>query len=144
MKELQVIKIKLVNAEDQRKISSTRIRLGQIDRLGRLLDRLKSFGYTIPENLRSRLKLPQDTLLKNKNSFHEVIPKLIKELKSQKYSLLLTVGDQVTRTVNKHKIKVDLAIVDFRVKRRKMYSSMEDLYFKVDAENVNKIITLKN
>ncbi len=144
LQELQVIKIKLVNAEDQRKISSTRIRLGQIDRLGRMLDRLKPFGYTIPENLRNNLKLPQDTLLKNKNSFAKVIPGLRSELNKHRQTVFVTVGDQVTRLVNLHKIKVDLAIVDFRVKRRKIYSSMSDLLFESGQEDLKNIITVKN
>ncbi len=142
--ELKIIKIKLIQAEDHRRISSTRIRLGQIDRLGHVLDRLKPFGYTIPENLRSNLKIPQDTLLKNKNSFLKVIPGLIKELKSHRQNLLVTVGDQVTRLINQHKIKVDLAIVDFRVKRRKIYSSMQDLNFDVDTQDKTSIITVRN
>ncbi len=143
-KELKIIKIKLINAEDHSKISSTRIRLGQIDRLGKLLDRLKPFGYTIPENLRSNLKLPQDTLLKNKNSFAKVIPGLIQAIKTHRQNLLVTVGDQVTRLVNFHQIKVDLAIVDFRVKRRKIYSSMSDLFFKSGQGDLTNVITVKN
>ncbi|MBI3955521.1 DUF359 domain-containing protein, partial [Candidatus Gottesmanbacteria bacterium] len=144
LRELKIIKIKLIQAEDHRRISSTRIRLGQIDRLGRVLDHLKPFGYTIPENLRINLKFPQDTLLKNKNSFLKVIPKLIKELVSRQQNLLVTVGDQVTRLVNQHKIKVDLAIVDFRVKRRKIYSSMKDLNFDMDTQDKTRIITVRN
>lgn len=144
LQDLKIIKIKLIQAEDNRKVSSTRIRFGQIDRLGRVLARLKPFGYTIPENLRQNFKHPQDTLLKNKSSFNQVIPILIQAIKRHRKNLLVTVGDQVTRLVNQHNIKVDLAIVDFRVKRRKIYNSMSDLLFDRSQEDLTNIITAKN
>lgn len=144
LKELKIVKIQLIKAQDYRKISSTRIRLGRIDRLGNILAKLKPFGYKIPENLRQNFKLPQDILLPNKDSFEKVLPELYRELKAHRQNLLVTVGDQVTRLVNQHKIKADLAIVDFRVKRRKIYNSMSDLLFDSSQEDLTNIITVKN
>ena len=144
LQELKIIKIRIINAQDHRKISSTRIRLGRIDRLGRILEKLKPYGYKIPENLRSNLKHPQDILLKNKKSFEKVLPRLIQELRTHRLNLLITVGDQVTKFANQYKINTDLAVVDFRVKRRKIYSSMRDLYFKSGRGGLSNVITVKN
>ena len=54
--ELEIINVPLINAEDKEKISSTRIRLGEIDRWGRVFSRLNIYGSQISPALRQRLK----------------------------------------------------------------------------------------
>jgi uncharacterized protein (UPF0218 family)/phosphopantetheine adenylyltransferase len=61
---LAVVEVSLLKTEDQEKISSTKIREGEIDREGVVYKKLLSFDGKIPEVLRQKLKEPQGDLIK--------------------------------------------------------------------------------
>ena len=125
--ELKLIEVPLIPAEDALRISSTRIRLGEIDRWGHVFGNLKIYGNKIPEGLRNSLKQPLGKLIEGKP--HETEEK-IKLLIEQSYPVVLvTVGDEATLSLNRLKLTPDIAVVDFYIKRIKVHESLEDLNF---------------
>lgn len=144
--ELEIIEIPLVNAEDKKRISSTRIRLGEIDRWGKVfVRRLSDFGSKIPEEVRLKLKKPLGTLISGTpESIEKKVRKIIADLKP---TILITIGDKATQFFNETVGTADIAVIDFHIKRIKVHEKIEDLgfsraFFEKDYEN--KIIKARN
>lgn len=147
---LKIITVPFVKAQDGRRIASTRIRMGEIDREGNkyLNSKLSrqsghrrsgvpQFGGEIPqtagqisEEVRQELKKPQGRLIKGDDNDHK---KIVEELKRAigtiRPAIISTVGDEVTKLCNEVGIPINLAIFDFKVKRKKIYNSILDLSF---------------
>lgn len=113
---LKVVSIPLVPAQDNRRISSTRIREGEIDRWGKVFSRLPVYGRRITEKLRSRLKKPLGEL-------HVYFRPVNIE------PVVITVGDAVTKTFLDAGITADISVVDFHIQRKRIYTHLSELGF---------------
>ncbi|MDP3974085.1 MAG: pantetheine-phosphate adenylyltransferase [Candidatus Daviesbacteria bacterium] len=113
LKPLQTILVPHLKDEEGRIISSTRIREGQIDSLGRSYKKLllKIAGKKLNNHIREKLKKPLGKLLTTKTI--PVIP-------AQAGIHLITVGDVTTLNLLKRRIRPNLSIVDQRIQRRLM------------------------
>jgi len=100
-KELAIIEIPMVRAEDEDRISSTRIRNGDIDGNGNLV---------LPKSLRSELRKPIGTVISNENT--------LREIAREGGVQIVSVGDKTTEAFLALGIKPDLSIVDLLVERR--------------------------
>lgn len=96
LSQIKIIKIPIINAEDRKIISATRIRKGVIDKKGKLL---------LPLFLREKLKKPFGKLMSE-------IPENID------ISKVVTVGDVTTKKFLDRDLSPFLAIVDFKVERK--------------------------
>jgi pantetheine-phosphate adenylyltransferase len=100
-KELVIIEIPMVKAEDEDRISSTRIRSGEIDGNGNLV---------LPESLRSELRKPIGTIISDKKTLREIV--------GEGEVQIVSVGDKTTAAFLALGIKPDLSIIDLLVERR--------------------------
>jgi len=117
LKSLKTIVIPLVLAQDRRRISSTRIREGEIDRWGKVMKyQISNIKNQISDKLRQQLKKP---LGKLHGYFRP----------EKKESMLITVGDAVTKAHLDAGIIPDLAVVDLHIKRSRVYENLSELGF---------------
>ena len=100
-KELAIVEIPMVRAEDEDRISSTRIRKGDIDGNGNLV---------LPESLRSELRNPIGTIISNEKS--------LREIAGEGGVQIVSVGDKTTEAFLALGIKPTLSIIDCMVERR--------------------------
>ncbi len=105
---LAIIVVPMVPAQDAKRISSTRIRNGEIDHDGRLI---------LPETLRSTLTKPIGTIIPDK----ELISVPVKN------TTIISVGDTTTETLLSQGIIPTLAIIDFQA-RRQAFDWKKDLW----------------
>lgn len=138
-----VILLPLVLAQDRARIASTRIRGGDIDRYGRLYRKLPLFGGKVPEVVRMRLKKPLGKVVKDgvgtdSETFEPPI-----DIGAP--AMLITVGDIVTRYLNENDPQIiDIAIVDFRVNRKAIHTSMADVGFTYEKIRNYIVTSVKN
>jgi uncharacterized protein (UPF0218 family) len=128
----------MIQAEDKERISSTRIRNGEIDREGHLYkSEIRNPKSEISEELRQELKKPLGTLIVGDPlNLEKIIPQAkeaIQKLSGQ--GLLITVGDEVTKLCNEMEFVPDLAIFDLHVNRLKKYEKSTHTMF----HNVNDV-----
>ncbi len=131
---LKLIVFPFVRADDGRKISSSRVRIGEIDRKGRSLGNLINLTdknkLCLSEEIRWELKKPQGIFIEgNPKNYNKVVKKLKKMITAIHPVLISTVGDEVTRLCNKIGITPHLAIFDYKVKRKVKYRSLDELGF---------------
>lgn len=123
LKPLEVVAFKTVVADDSKKISSGRIKKGEINREGlSFVKRLtEAEKYLLPVNLRADLAKPFGQLYES-----------IQTLVASKNSLqkLFVVGDASVANFLKQGLVPNLSIVDFKIQRKEVYSKVEDLGFK--------------
>jgi len=111
LKELSILEVPMVEAEDKKPISSTRMQNGEIDRNGRLI---------MPDSMRDELAQPLGIVLSGSR---------IAEVLRSRISLretIISVGDVATETLVKHGVIPSLAIIDQKVGRRP-YDSLKRL-----------------
>lgn len=123
LQSLDVLIFKMDVAQDNKLISSTRIRNGEIDRSGKLFinPAWAEKSFVLPQNLRAKLHEP----------FGKIINSIPKDLSPDK---IITIGDITTQKFNNKKIGHRLSIVDFVVERRKKFSRISDLGFPNNLE----------
>ena len=102
MAPLALISVPLVFAADRKLISSTRIRLGEIDTRGRL---------TMPDNMRDELSQPLGLVLGSDDA-------IARSIAMHKDDVIISVGDMTTKTLVDAKMMPRLAIVDNKVNRK--------------------------
>lgn len=113
-KHIDIIHCPVVKTETGPYLSSTSIRLGQVSRTGSVY-RLPNHTLHLTETGRSFLKKP--------------LGKLYKKLPTnlEKPLLLISAGDEATRTLIANNLIPDLSIIDFYVQRKKKYSSVTEI-----------------
>lgn len=129
---LRMIKFPIVTNDQGECISSEKIRLGQMDRAGRVFVETKFFKkiHFLPQGVRPLLKKPLGRLvLGSEKNLAEAALKVKKILKITPPVFLVTVGDVVTLSLIKEGVMPDLSIVDFKVGRRKVYQDITQLGF---------------
>ncbi|MBI3379853.1 pantetheine-phosphate adenylyltransferase [Candidatus Gottesmanbacteria bacterium] len=148
---LKIISVPLIMAEDKKRIASTRIRLGEIDRWGKLyISKIKNpwprpaqggQKSKISEELRQELKKPLGELIQgNPNDLHEIAEQLKETVGKTNFTMIITVGDEVTKLCNEVGITINLVIIDYRVNRADKYTKLSELGFddkKIDFEVQN-------
>jgi len=129
---LKVVVVPLLRGRGGVPISSLKIRLGEMDRKGRLIVEEPFFKKThhLPQSLRSTLRKPlAKLLLGSEKNLREAISKLKIELRKFPPTKFITVGDVVTLSSIREGMVPDLAIVDFRVGRKEIYKDLSQLGF---------------
>lgn len=118
--KLKVVIQPMLKGEDKKPVSSTRIRMGEIDREGKLYFNPSWFFHQLllTDALRHKLKLPIGVLLKEEDIEFEKLNKF----------KTITVGDVVTKTFNK-RILHKISVIDFYVGRKKTFSGLCELGF---------------
>jgi len=114
--ELKVILLSLKLAEDEKVISATRIRNGEINRDGRLYlkPQWQNKTLVLPEDLRSALQQPWGEILKE-------VPEEINGLKT------IAIGDITVQEFNQKNVGQFLSIVDFLVQRQIRFHALLEL-----------------
>ena len=122
---LAIIVVPMVPAEDEKRISSTRIRNGEIDHDGKLM---------LPFALRKTLAKP--------------IGKIVKKVRPLKEKIVIFVGDTTTETLLSQNIIPTLAIIDFQARRERfdwkkdcwdmLTKNREIVYFESGPGFINK------
>jgi GTP-dependent dephospho-CoA kinase len=131
---LDVVVIDITLAEDKKGISSTRIRNGEISRKGKV--------YIKEEWLRNQLLLPMNLRDELRKPFGIIIQELPEEIHGER---TITIGDVTTQKFNLRNLGQILSIVDYQVKRHKLYEKITDLGFSSDIvidEVVNEAATI--
>jgi pantetheine-phosphate adenylyltransferase len=120
MKPLGIISVPLLESEDNEAISSSRIRLGVIDRNGKsyLKPFLDKDVFTASTLVRDELRSPIGAVVEGpKENPDEAAKAVIKQLKSDKAVLIVTVGDIVTQALQKEKHEPHISFIDNRSRR---------------------------
>ncbi|OGG73969.1 hypothetical protein A3A40_03045, partial [Candidatus Kaiserbacteria bacterium RIFCSPLOWO2_01_FULL_54_20] len=111
LKPLPVVMVRIVESEDSKAISSTRVRKGQIDRAGHVYERAFSKTlYTTPEVIRFF-----------KKPFGKLVPaaKASSELRKLKPFKTIVVGDETAKIFENKGIYASVVVVDGKIRRRK-------------------------
>ncbi len=116
--ELGIILVPLIIGNDNVKISSSRIRAGEIDRGGFTYSKLfASHTLHLPQVLRDELRKPFGEV---KNTTAEAVD----FLRDQKPTIVITVGDIVARELEKSDTSIDLKVVDYKTQRHLLRDSV--------------------
>lgn len=131
MKELAVVEVPFVLADDGNPISSERIRKGEIDRKGYvyLQHLLKKKVYHLPEEIRDDLRKPFGVIYKDVTDIFSL----------GKVPVLIAVGDIVSLSLYKHDHPADITIIDLKNRR----TSLRDEDIKM-LQQRESIISVQN
>ena len=111
LKPLEILLVPYVYSEDCRKISSSRIRNGEIDRQGKVL-----VDYLITKRLKEELKTPASKIFEGDNV--TVTKDVIDYIKEENFDSVICIGDEVSRDFLDNGFKPKNIIVDGKVMRR--------------------------
>ncbi len=109
---LDIIKVPLIKGDDLQIIRSERIRLGEIDEEGRSYFRFlsKKSIFHMPESLRSQLQKPLGPVV--------TINQLIVTLTENYPSVVISVGDVITKALLQKKVVPSIQIIDDKKQRK--------------------------
>lgn len=118
---LQVITALMKEGDDDEIISSTRIRMGIINREGEsyLMPFTKKERFIATQLVQDDLRDPVDRVITGSETDLLVAGREIQQLlKKQKPVMVITVGDVVTQTLRNMDILPDIAVIDFKSRRK--------------------------
>ncbi len=107
---LSIIEVPLVKASDGQPLSSSRIRQGLVNRDGFYYPQIFSKNLRLPQFLRSTLKRP--------------FASIVKKITRPKFGTI-AVGDIAAISLLNQKITPDLAIVDLKTKRQRIFPNLQ-------------------
>ncbi len=130
LKALRIITVPFVRGDDQRIISSSRIRSGAITRTGQSFFRLfKSRpAYHLPSTLRSTLQVPLGPVIRNLHELNNFLPPGV---------TIISVGDIVTMDLLKNGYKPIVSFVDFKTNRRSISQDIIRQCFPVISSKIS-------
>jgi len=129
----------LVKSDDNRYLSSARIRQGLISRSGQVYGRLFKKTFFLNPELRSQFKKPQGWLLTQ--NIAEEIKTIIKKEQSIKIAL---VGDSVVNFFVKNKLSFDYAAIDLKIGRKKTRLDYHKPFLKTVRNPAGKLTPTAN
>lgn len=118
---LKIIVFPMLKDENNKYLSSSRIRMGEVNRKGRsyINPLWYSVNLNITSTLRKKLSKPFGDLKKMEDiDFSKFDP-----------SKIITVGDVVTKLFNEKEINQKISIIDFKIQRKNTFASRKDLKF---------------
>jgi len=125
---------RFVCSEDRRHISSTRIRLGELDRNGMIYARhLQATVYLLTSALIPSLKKPIGLLVRNSKKQFSAAAKAKKLLLAAKPTKIIAVGDVAVKELASLSVPLDLGFADLKTERRRVFSAPKELGFKYSA-----------
>jgi len=130
LKALKIVVVPYVKADDNRKISSFRIRKGEISRHGHCYKKLlfSKQKFYLPDALRVSLREPLGRVFSTKKEIDVYIKSLQGNKKTFKRNeMIITVGDIVSLSLLNKKIAPSLMIYDY-ITRREALSEKQQLY----------------
>ncbi len=110
-----VITLKPVRANDGDKLSSARIRMGEIDRNGAVLRGTAEHPRRLPDYSRSGLQTPKGEVFSIESGKPEIA--VVKRLQEEQPNCVITVGDVTSETVISEGFIPDVCVVDGITKR---------------------------
>src|SRR3989344_6788883 len=123
LKALEIVNFKTILADDDERISSGRIKNGEIDRQGKsyFMVLTSKSKFLLPSSMRTDLAKPLGQLLGSVGDFIE---------KHKNFDKLFVVGDASAVNFLKHGVLPTLSIIDFKIQRKEVYAKVGDLGFK--------------
>lgn len=132
LKPLWLIRSPLVFGEKKRVISSTNIRGGLTNRLGDdYFSLIAKHKHILPDELREEISKPHGKLISEND---------LKLFNFDKYPKVILVGDIVTKTFIKFNLEFDLAVVDLKNNKKRLFKSLGEL----GIQNPRRLITINN
>lgn len=150
MPELTVLIVPLIAGEDGEPISSTRIRLGIINAEGTsyLLPFRNKGHFTAPSLVKDELRVPVgDVYTGPEDAIHIAARPVLDRIEHEQPTMVISVGDIVTQSLQQADIEPDISFVDYRSRR----SDRKDLVhsavhrfgpFKNEAGTINSAVAL--
>ncbi len=139
---LEIVLVEFVVGIDGAPIASTRIRMGEEDREGRVFasPKLQLTPHTISATERELLKKPLGNFFVGSKSHIKDTARLVKKNIPHICPAIITVGDVATQSLLAVGVLPTLAIVDLCVRREKTFASVAELgvpkmYKKITVEN---------
>lgn len=84
----------------------------------------------LSEDLRVQLSKPIGTLIRgSEEDLSQAVKVIAENLSQEKPQLIVTVGDIVAKSFNEAGLKMDIAVVDFHVKRTQMFKNLSEIGF---------------
>jgi len=110
--QLQIIEVPLLKGDDNKIISSERIRLGEIDREGSPYLKLFEKTLLLPDSLKNELRKPIGKIFTSTETVVRYID--ISD------NIIIAVGDIVNKELINNGLEPDVKVVDFRTRREKI------------------------
>ncbi len=115
----EIVLAPMVYAEDGSDLSSSRIRMGQIDRQGRVYELLLSRTLHLPDSLRDELRKPLGTVVRGDESNPmKTGAKAVESLQLKDSPLVIAVGDIVSESLEKSGFNAGIKIIDYKTQRK--------------------------
>ncbi len=124
LKPLACLLSNLIYTNDNRRLSSTLIRLGQTNPQGlSFIKSLPQKSLHLPPSQRKYFKKPIGRLFQGKSSTSWSTLKAKQAIQKENPPLIITVGDIATQSFAQHRLNFNLAVIDFKFRRKKLPSS---------------------
>lgn len=114
--KLTVVKVTYLRGEDGKIISSTRIRSGEIDRLGQVYSKMFDRTLLLPQSLRKETKnTPSGKWVKDLRELEKIVGTS---------EFIIAVGDVVSSNLIELGRQADVSVIDYKVERKPVRSTI--------------------